>query len=322
MNRSYRIVFIGLGILIFLNYLQFYLTNSTDEPTGVLLSFLNPVLVSVFVFWHGKYRLGWKNMLTFFAVVFAVGWSFESLSVHTGFPFGWYNYSDKFGPKLGVVPVMIMPSYFAFGYLSWTMASIFTGRYDNKLTASETLIIPIAASFIMSAWDLGGDIIWSTVDGYWTWTHGGEFFGVPVTNYLGWYVVVFVFFVIFAVFVRKTNSFEPEPISQSKWYWILPAIMYGSAFVQWLSSYLFKSNRQVTSLDEHSWWTTDIYGSAVLIGLWTSVPLVLYSIFRVVRDQNEARSAVRSAIRSGIDIQRRFGNQEGEETSRIFRKII
>jgi uncharacterized membrane protein len=277
-NKS---IFLGLGLIILLNYFQFIVTNNSDEPSGPLLSILNPVLVSVFVFWHGFYRYGLKNMFLFFVLVFVVGWTFETMSIFTGFPFGWYNYTDQFGPKIGEVPFMIMPAYFAFGYLSWTIASVLTDNYQNKIEKSSLLVLPITASFIMAAWDLSGDIIWSTVGNYWTWTNGGELYGVPVTNYLGWYFVVFIFFFIFSLYMKNPKEFQPKPITKNKWYWILPAVMYFSAFIPILTSYLFKDNREIKSLDNHTWWTTDIYGAALLIGLWTLLPIVLYTIYKV-----------------------------------------
>lgn len=283
-NSNYQRIFIGLGIIVLLNYLQFIFTNLNDEPNSPILAILNPVLVSLFVFWHGYFKYGFKNMFLFFLLVFGVGWTFETMSIYTGFPFGWYEYSDKFGPKVGVVPFMIMPAYFAYGYLSWTMALVLTNNYQNVIRRENIITVPIIASFIMSSWDLTGDIIWSTVGGFWTWTYGGEFFGVPVSNYLGWYFVVFVFFIIFSLYMSSPKSFTPKEITRNRLYWIIPAIMYFSAFVAPLCSYLFKKNYEVTSLDNHVWWTKDIYGSSVLLSLWTLLPIVLYAIYKIRKD--------------------------------------
>ena len=51
----------------------------------------------------------------------------------TGFPFGWYHYSDALGPKLFLVPLLIGPAYFGMGYLSWALARAILGDEDARL---------------------------------------------------------------------------------------------------------------------------------------------------------------------------------------------
>jgi len=46
----------------------------------------------------------------------------------------------------------------------------------------------------MVAWDLGMDPTSSTIRHLWIWEQGGGYFGVPLTNYLGWFFTVYVFF--------------------------------------------------------------------------------------------------------------------------------
>ena len=84
--------------------------------------------------------------------------------------------------------------------------------------------------------------------------------------------------------MRKPKKFVPMEITKDTRYWIIPAIMYFSAFVTPICSYLFKKNYQVKSMDGHAWWTQDIYGSSVLLCLWTLLPIVLYTIYKVRKD--------------------------------------
>jgi putative membrane protein len=46
----------------------------------------------------------------------------------------------------------------------------------------------------MVAWDLSMDPVWSTVMHSWIWLQGGAYFGVPVSNFLGWYLTVYVIY--------------------------------------------------------------------------------------------------------------------------------
>jgi uncharacterized membrane protein len=52
-------------------------------------------------------------MLVLFLMAFGISWSYETTSIPTGFPCGHYHYTDKLGPKLALVPLLIIPAYFA-----------------------------------------------------------------------------------------------------------------------------------------------------------------------------------------------------------------
>ena len=77
--------------------------------------------LTLFGLLHGASSYGWRGILFFLVVCLGVSNAFENLSIITGFPFGWYHYSDALGPKLFLVPLLIGPSYFGVGYLSWTL---------------------------------------------------------------------------------------------------------------------------------------------------------------------------------------------------------
>ena len=139
----------------------------------------------------------------FLVVCLGVSNAFENLSILTGFPFGWYHYSDALGPKLFLVPVLIGPAYFGMGYLSWTLARAILGDDNSRLAGLRSFATPMIASFIMVSWDLTIDPMASTINGSWIWRDGGSYFGVPVSNFLGWYLTVYVFFQCFAVYARS-----------------------------------------------------------------------------------------------------------------------
>ena len=63
-----------------------------------------------FVVVHGLARYGGRAMLVFTLTIFVIGWSFEMVSISTGFPFGRYHYTDIMRPFLGHVPVIVMPT--------------------------------------------------------------------------------------------------------------------------------------------------------------------------------------------------------------------
>jgi putative membrane protein len=66
------------------------------------------------------------------------------------------------------------------------------------------------ASLIMVAWDLAQDPVWATVLHGWVWLDGGPWFGVPVSNFLGWYANVFVMYLLFALFLQRNAAVERQ----------------------------------------------------------------------------------------------------------------
>lgn len=78
-------------------------------------------------------------------------------------------------------------------------------------------------------WDLGIDPTASTFLSEWVWQTPGAYFGVPISNFFGWFLVVFIFFQLFALFFFKYDHFNPEKAVTltSKPYWFEAAGMYG-----------------------------------------------------------------------------------------------
>jgi uncharacterized membrane protein len=71
--------------------------------------------LTLFGLLHGALTYGWRGILFFLFVCLGVSNAFENLSILTGFPFGWYHYSDALGPKLFQVPLLIGPCLFWHG---------------------------------------------------------------------------------------------------------------------------------------------------------------------------------------------------------------
>lgn len=177
------------------------------------------LLLSVpFALIHGVRRYGWRTLLFFLIVTLMVGNFFENLSVSTGFPFGHYHYTGH--PQLIHVPVEIGPIYFGLGYICWQVANTLLDEADSRLGGSsgsvagrvEVVALPMLAAALMTMFDLGVDSIASTVKRIWVWERGGGVFGVPYTNYLGWWFVTYVFFQIFALYLVKR---QPASVSAS-----------------------------------------------------------------------------------------------------------
>lgn len=142
----------------------------------------------------------------------------------TGFPFGRYHFTDVMGPKLFNVPIFIGLAYLGMGYLSWILARVILARRREPLTGANVVVVPVLASFIMVAWDFSSDPVWSTIKRCWIWQDGGAYFGVPWTNFLGWYLTVYVFYQLFVLYLHG-RSISSDPLPSG--FWRLPVLFYG-----------------------------------------------------------------------------------------------
>jgi putative membrane protein len=155
---------------------------------------------------HGAlvYRL--RGILTFILLSLAIGNLFENLSILTGFPFGRYHFTGVMGPKVFAVPILLGLAYVGMGYISWTVARVILGDAGQPLTGSRLVTRPLVAAFVMVAWDFSQDAIWSNLVHGWRWHEGGAYFGVPVSNFAGWYLTVYLIYQSFALLVRSKSA--------------------------------------------------------------------------------------------------------------------
>src|SRR5215475_1202017 len=192
----------AVGILV-AGYFLWVLADSFFRPasTGVSAT-VNVFFVIAIATLHGLRRYSLKQFFIFFVIAFIVSNFYENLSILTGFPFGHYHYTDALGPKLFLVPVLIGPAYIGTGYLSWVIATVLVSDIRRGSSAFTTFATPLIAAFVMVVWDLCFDPSFSTIAQRWIWEQGGGFFGVPLTNYLGWFFSFFVFYQSFSLSIH------------------------------------------------------------------------------------------------------------------------
>jgi uncharacterized membrane protein len=253
-----------------------------------LTPFMSVSILMGFAIVHGVRRYGWRHFVVFIILTFVISWSYETSSILTGFPFGHYVYTDKLGPKLWLVPLLIMPAYFSMGYIAWTLGHVLLDRFDDRLAGAEVVIVPVLASFVMVMWDLCIDPASSTITGAWIWRDGGGYFGVPLVNFLGWYLCVFTIYLVFALYLQRSaewaraTSLRATNLGERST-WALPALMYGAVMLTRLIQPLGDDSVQVTSHDGHVWWTGDIHTATALVALFTMLFVTVLALVRVSR---------------------------------------
>ena len=160
----------------------------------------------LFAFIHSARVYGLRGSLSFAAISLAVGYVMEAIGVRNGFPFGHYYFTAGMGPKVFAVPILMGPAYLGMGYVAWARVIAASDDEAVWLAGPRVIGLPLAAGFAMVAWDLSFDPALSTFGRYWVWTRGGSYFGVPISNFLGWLLTNYLICQLFALYLRRRSA--------------------------------------------------------------------------------------------------------------------
>lgn len=177
---------------------------------------------AIFAIVHGGIRYGYRGITEFVALCLFVGGVFEIVGISTGIPYGSYYFTNVMGAKLFGIPILLALAYVGMGYLSWVLGVILLERPRVSWRGIEVVRLPLLATVIMVSWDVCMDPIWSTIEHAWVWRRGGAYFGVPVSNFLGWFLAVYAIYQLFALYLRG----RPLPDSLPVTYWRTAVLFY------------------------------------------------------------------------------------------------
>ncbi|HLQ15264.1 MAG TPA: carotenoid biosynthesis protein [Candidatus Eisenbacteria bacterium] len=240
------------------------------------------LLSVVFALIHGAVRYGWSGIAVFIAVCLVVSNILENTSILTGFPFGHYHYTDLLGPKLFLVPLLIGPAYFANGYFAWVIGNVLIGEVRRGASAFTTFAVPFIASFVMVMWDLTFDPRASTIDHQWIWEQGGGYFGVPFTNYLGWFFTVYLFLQLFALFIRFRPGGNDTARTWPRSHYVQAIVMYAAIGLTPVLTFLVGgSNSPIADAAGAVWQTRSIAESVATVSLYTMIFAVVLSTMKL-----------------------------------------
>jgi uncharacterized membrane protein len=211
-------LFMGLVVLVSLYELarMFHFLPGKLSTAEAMTLHLLPLLVFALI--HGAMLYGLRGILIFFVLYLVLGNIFENVGVVTGFPLGRYYYTDALGPKVFHVPILVGLSYIGMGYLSWILGGVILGNVRSPLFGWRIITLPLLAAFIMIAWDVANDPVWVHLDRLWVWLDGGAYFGVPLTNFPGLFLMYYLAHQAFAIYVRGRTS-RAASLPASYWRW-------------------------------------------------------------------------------------------------------
>ncbi len=152
---------------------------------------------------HAWSRLGAKKTSLIFVLAFSISLTAELAGTTTGYPFGPYGYTTQLGYLIGGrVPFNIPTSWFFMLYAALAITARML-RVDDSASAKWRWAA--VAAFVLTAWDVSMDpAMVSTTHWLWHLPHSPQpalvervflsdlFYGMPLTNWLGWLVTGFV----------------------------------------------------------------------------------------------------------------------------------
>jgi putative membrane protein len=187
-------------------------------------------LVFVLFAWtHCAALEGLGRTVVFFAISAVISYGMEEIGVRTGLIYGPYHYSDLLGPKLSHVPVIIPLAWFMMIYPSWKVANVLVRGIDTHSIPGLTARALVAA-WVMTAWDLAMDPRMAA-GGIWIWENGGDYFGVPLRNYVGWLLTTFLVYWMVGWLWRGKES----QTAVTKTFEALPVIVYSFFAVRYVT---------------------------------------------------------------------------------------
>jgi uncharacterized membrane protein len=142
---------------------------------------------------HSYANLGVKEATKFLVIAAVVGYAFEYLFITTGL-LGRYVYTADLSPFIGPVPAFIPFLWASLGYFCLLAG----GNY----AVSAVLMMLLDVSF---------DPKFSTT--LWQWVPPGQYYGVPIANFAGWFLTALVIFVIYRVGTRRRYTPTWQPIT-------------------------------------------------------------------------------------------------------------
>jgi Carotenoid biosynthesis protein len=136
--------------------------------------------------------LGWRRMLLFAAWVFPLAWVSEFTSTRIGIPFGFYQYTGTTrGQELFIADVPLMDSL-SFTFLAYAAFCLARAALASRRPSAP--VIALASSVLMMLLDVVIDPVAVRGDRWFLghiffYPDGGVYFGVPLSNFMGWLVL-------------------------------------------------------------------------------------------------------------------------------------
>ncbi len=186
------------------------------------------------VLWHAASLMGWKPAAKMVGLGWIIAYALEEFGVHTGIIYGRYYFTYLMGPKLDVIPLALPCLWVVLIYIAFLMTNLLMDGSPLPQSHSwgHILFTALLAGLLVTTFDLNADPF-AVDNGWWVWIDKGPYYGVPVHNYVGWFIVAFVSYVAHGIQMKRLPE-QPDLSQKSKAVRILsiaPLAVYGLAML-------------------------------------------------------------------------------------------
>lgn len=170
------------------------LENSASLPLSLLAGtlVLRPYVFAFLLAFvaAGLRDLGARRTGLFFAWVWPLAFAAEFASTRVGIPFGLYHYTESTRDRelfIADVPFFDSLSFTFLAYAAFCLARLVLARDRRLALAVLSGVLMMLLDVVIDPLAVRGDR-WFLGRIFW-YPHGGPYFGVPVSNFAGWFVV-------------------------------------------------------------------------------------------------------------------------------------
>jgi uncharacterized membrane protein len=288
--HSQRLILAALAFWILLASGVHFVTWVTHKvplrPEMVAASML--VLLGLMI-WHSWLVKGPRQTVAFFLIAIPISWFCEFIGHNYAWFFGHYKYTDTLTPRIGGVPILIIITWSAIIYTSYMLVDWMAGLQGEKRARSWwgqtlwALLIAASSATLVCAWDMMVDPfatskVWMTAANKapWWWWESGPYLknlgvwkgegGVPIGNFVGWWLAPFFIVFIFYLFFQKKDKISGKLIN------VAPLLAYFWIF--WTV---------VIVVLEMNWFENGM-NQVALIGTFTMMPVILIAAVKAAKD--------------------------------------
>jgi uncharacterized membrane protein len=191
-----------------------FVIYTLSRPYSPLTGFLDKlmlftgllILAGLLLLLHSMLTLGYRRGPLLLLISFLVGLLFEIIGVNWGTTFGGpYVYQSQNQVLILGVPLIIPLFWAGIIYTCYTISSSFLcwlekPKPDKQSRNWKTLVLLVLLdALIIISIDLIMDPL-QVHAGNWAWTSSGQYFDVPLSNFVGWFVITIISTGLFRTF--------------------------------------------------------------------------------------------------------------------------
>lgn len=163
---------------VFLFISGYFVVRFPDVEGASYASYGFNLLIALPAFMALVRQFGARRGAVALVAVSLFGYLIEGFGVATGLPYGEFYYGEPLGPRIfGLVPYLLPLSYvpLVIGAVAVVAAARTPAR---RIILGGLLLVVIDGVLDPGAASLG----------FWIWPGGGPYYGIPLSNYVGWLI--------------------------------------------------------------------------------------------------------------------------------------